>query len=49
MLLPQSNFRRWWDVGIIVLVLYNAVALPLDVGFQVQNTVGWYETRTDTQ
>lgn len=31
--LPHTRGRRVWEVGIMVLVLYNAVSVPLDVSF----------------
>lgn len=31
--LPASPFRYKWDVLIIILVVYNAIALPLDAAF----------------
>ena len=33
-ILPTSTFRGFWDWFIIVLVLYNAVSIPLEIGFE---------------
>jgi len=41
-ILPSHPHKRAWDMVIIFLVLYNAIVLPLDVGFDVQNGLGWY-------
>eukprot|EP00873_Tetraselmis_striata_P036314 jgi/Tetstr1/456578/TSEL_043296.t1 len=30
---PNSRKRRYWDMMILVFVIYNAVAVPLDAGF----------------
>ncbi len=40
-ILPSHPLKRWWDMWIIFLVLYNAVVLPLDVGFDVQTGGAW--------
>ena len=39
--LPSHPYKRAWDMFIIFLVLYNALVLPLDVGFAVQTGPGW--------
>ena len=33
-ILPTSTFRARWDWWIIVLVVYNAVSIPLEIGFE---------------
>ena len=36
-LLPDSTIRRRWDLFLQVLVLYTAITLPLDVGFELSS------------
>ena len=33
-ILPTSTFRARWDWWIILLVVYNAVSIPLEIGFE---------------
>jgi hypothetical protein len=35
MFLPNSLFKRRWDLFIIILVLYNVVLIPMEIGFNV--------------
>ncbi|CAD7696775.1 unnamed protein product [Ostreobium quekettii] len=34
-ILPHSLSRHYWDMAILALVTYNAVAVPFEVGFEV--------------
>ncbi len=47
---PPRRCRRRWDIFIMVLVLYNAVAVPLDVSFgmpQDRHIVDYLEYSVD--
>ena len=43
-ILPNSTNKIRWDIWIIVLVLYNIVYTPLDIGLSVSdNMVSWWD------
>jgi len=37
---PHSTFRRFWEVAILILVLFQAVYIPYTVSFKVVNDFG---------
>lgn len=40
MLPPNSRFKHWWDIVLLVLVLYYALLIPLQLAYEVKaNTV----------
>mmetsp|Transcript_24891 Transcript_24891/g.69399 ORF Transcript_24891/g.69399 Transcript_24891/m.69399 type:complete len:684 (+) Transcript_24891:286-2337(+) len=38
---PNSRKRRYWDFMILIFVIYNAVAVPLDAGFPTYKKADW--------
>ena len=36
----SSNFRKTWDILLAVLIVYNALAVPLRLGFDVEGGMG---------
>ena len=45
-----SNFRKFWDVMLAVLIVYNALAVPLRLGFDLPGDVFlfWFDLFTDS-
>lgn len=37
-IMPNSNFRSFWDLGVVMLVLYNAFSLPWVVCFSIEES-----------
>ena len=37
MFFPSSQFKRIWDMMIVVLVVFNCVYLPLDIAFNIKD------------
>ena len=33
--LPDSPFRQWWDMAMVLLVVYNGVMVPIRIAFSI--------------
>ena len=31
---PHSIFKMWWDLTILVIVIYQAITIPIKIGFE---------------
>jgi hypothetical protein len=41
MIYPNSRFRTRWDITIIILVLYNVIVIPMEIGLGLETNVYW--------
>jgi hypothetical protein len=40
-LYPNAPFRQRWDIFIIVLVLYNVMLIPMELGLELETNTAW--------
>ena len=52
MLDPSSTFNGLWDMWVVLLCLYTAIAVPFRIGFQIdlcpEDSLWWFELLVDT-
>lgn len=40
-LYPNADFRQRWDITIIMLVLYNVMVIPMEIGLEMTTNTAW--------